>query len=79
MATKTEGLINELLRMKFQEVETRSNKKRAFFHPELKNQVFVSRNASIRYGRSVSDSMAIHRVDDFLGALQRKFIEEVVK
>lgn len=79
MASKTEGYINELRRLGFQEVETRSNKKRAFHHPELKNLIFVSRNAAVRYGRNVTNSIAIHRPDELLNHLQQKFIEEVVK
>ena len=79
MTTKTEGLINELLRMGFQEVKTRSSKKRAFAHKELKNLIFISRNAIIRYGRSISNSIAIYRPDELLNHLQQKFIEEVVK
>ena len=79
MATKTEDYIKKLKRMGFEEIETRSNKKRAFHHSELKNLIFVSRNAAIRYGRSVTNSIAIHRPDELLNHLQQKFIEEVVK
>lgn len=79
MGTKTEGYITELLRLGFVEVETRSSKKRAFTHKELKNLIFISRNAAVRYGRSVSNSIAIYRPDELLNKLQRRFIEEVVK